>query len=535
MIVTSTARGIACLALAAALVSQADPIGAAPPPTAAATRVIAGRVVGHDGKPMRFAEVRLDKLTITADASGRYRIVAPAAAVWLRFNGVDHATLRVPIIDRGAVALDVTLGTDPRPVQPSSVDAVVMLHGEGGQLKADRHVAMQRQPDGSFVADLEAAGDELLYELAFDGSRHTVNGTQADGFEFDGDDYASRVAPTAGHAAIRFDPRALPPPAQPPRVTFGHGSRAQAEITRLERESRVAPPSAERRSLEPAAWQALLRKRAAEPERLVRDALLVEAFIGPPPTDPTTPDVLIARTIAEVPVDSDAWEVWPDALIILAMRCQDAAARAYAERGARELSDRWRAALVIQTLGLAAGLHGRTDDARRLYRELTTRYADMPPASLAWQFAPDRKVRVGQRLPAFDLASLDDPGVRITPQTLRGKVVLLELWATWCGPCVAEMAGIHEAYEAFHDRGLVIVSINAGESPEVVAAFRKTRWPMPWQHGVSANFGDLEKTLESVGLPNYVLVDASGTIVALRDELRGAKLAKTIERVLGAR
>jgi peroxiredoxin len=53
----------------------------------------------------------------------------------------------------------------------------------------------------------------------------------------------------------------------------------------------------------------------------------------------------------------------------------------------------------------------------------------------------------------------------------RGKVVLLNFWATWCEPCKKEMPEIQSAYEKFKDRGFVVLSVNFGEDPDPAAAF----------------------------------------------------------------
>lgn len=135
-------------------------------------------------------------------------------------------------------------------------------------------------------------------------------------------------------------------------------------------------------------------------------------------------------------------------------------------------------------------------------------------ARIATRFDPDRPIRAGQPIPAFELPSLDDPKVRITRDLLHGKLVLIELWATWCKPCVAEMPNVQAAYTAFRDRGLTIVSINTADAPAVVREFRKAKWPMPWHNVVLEDPHQAEavtKTFGAFTLPTSILVDAKGT------------------------
>ena len=79
--------------------------------------------------------------------------------------------------------------------------------------------------------------------------------------------------------------------------------------------------------------------------------------------------------------------------------------------------------------------------------------------------------QVGKIAPDFQLATLD--GQKITLSTLRGKPVLLNFWASWCGPCRLEMPFIQKIYEdkALTEKGLVILAVDIGENPGTVKDF----------------------------------------------------------------
>jgi peroxiredoxin len=80
-------------------------------------------------------------------------------------------------------------------------------------------------------------------------------------------------------------------------------------------------------------------------------------------------------------------------------------------------------------------------------------------------------VKVGRDAPNFSLEQLN--GASITLSDLRGKGVVLNFWGTWCGPCKQEMPALQKQYEAYKDKGLVVVGVNIGESPITVEPFVK--------------------------------------------------------------
>jgi cytochrome c biogenesis protein CcmG/thiol:disulfide interchange protein DsbE len=76
---------------------------------------------------------------------------------------------------------------------------------------------------------------------------------------------------------------------------------------------------------------------------------------------------------------------------------------------------------------------------------------------------------VGEAAPNFELQNLD--GQSISLSNLKGNPVLVNFWATWCGPCVSEMPYIQEINEDWSDTGLVVLAINIGDSSQAVEQF----------------------------------------------------------------
>ena len=73
----------------------------------------------------------------------------------------------------------------------------------------------------------------------------------------------------------------------------------------------------------------------------------------------------------------------------------------------------------------------------------------------------------------FDFVLKDEHNVPVKMADYKGKVVLLNFWATWCGPCKVEIPAFVELYAEYKDKGLVIVGVSVDDSPEQLQAFMK--------------------------------------------------------------
>jgi peroxiredoxin len=140
-----------------------------------------------------------------------------------------------------------------------------------------------------------------------------------------------------------------------------------------------------------------------------------------------------------------------------------------------------------------------------------------------------RNVAIGKTAPEIVLN--DTAGKSVKLSSLKGKYVLVDFWASWCGPCRAENPNVVKAYKKYNEKGFTVFGVSLDENREKwLAAIKKDG--LTWSH-----VSDLKgwanvaaKQYAVMGIPANFLLDKEGKIIA--SNLRSEDLGKKLEEVL---
>lgn len=195
------------------------------------------------------------------------------------------------------------------------------------------------------------------------------------------------------------------------------------------------------------------------------------------------------------------------------------------------------AALILQVLMLLEYAR-HADLARDLNLFFAARFAESENQQIASYSERLRATakRLGLLGKPIEVSGTFLDGSQVDWDAYRGKVVLLDYWATWCEPCINEIPNLRKIYEIYHDRGFEVIGISVDEDREMVEKFVAANalpWKtlfsddpaaLGWNHPMAKRYG--------VGsLPIVILVDKQGKVVSL--DARGEELGRLLAELIG--
>ncbi len=482
--------------------------------------------------------------SLTVEKPGTYRL-------WVCMP--DHFAKSVPLVVKENERISFELTAAPY-FWKDSIDAVEIV-GSWNDYAANQAEPMHRRADGTFIYSRPVSEDTVGYQLKgllAMGSR-PVNGTQADYFEYDGHGtYRSMLHVRGDSVHIVFDPARLfrvAADADVPKITFDAEHRNLKELfalTLARNENILATVRAYDKhmqehgdpqgfSFRDSSYIAILEETIQRSEdEAVRQMAAVNLL-----TQVVNMEDKRRETVVEmmevIPPDSP-WLALQrgQSVMMIAMLAPEEKSEGYLKK---VLESNPEKSVRGQVVAHYVNKYAKKDPEKfqHYYEMLKNEFADLPSARFTlMRHNPERVIQAGKPVPDFEVGLMDSEE-KVSRQSLLGKTYLMDFWAVWCGPCVAEMPSLHTAYEKFKDKGLIILSLSFDQKPEDVHEFRAEKWPMPWLHTFIEGGGnsELAKRFEVVGIPKPILVGPDGTILALEGELRGQALEKTLAKYLG--
>jgi len=191
---------------------------------------------------------------------------------------------------------------------------------------------------------------------------------------------------------------------------------------------------------------------------------------------------------------------------------------------------------VFQELFALLMKTGSKDGAKEALEDAKKAIVGHPQADRFSQFLDQmggelNKPTVGDKM-EMQFTSLD--GKKVDLNDMKGKVILIDFWATWCGPCIAELPNVIDAYEKYHDEGFEIIGISLDNAKDEnkLKQFVKDKnmsWPQAfdgkgWQNSLAKKFG-------ITSIPATFLIGKDGKVAS--SNLRGPALGKAVKKELG--
>jgi thiol-disulfide isomerase/thioredoxin len=518
--------------------------------------VIHGKLTGRNSSPMELAHVHLfvnsDEPTESFKVSekGEYEIKFNHDGSYkLLFTGVGHKSFEKEFIQLSNEDFDLDTKLEANIILDSLSKLTII--GNFNDFDFSTGTPM-KESEGKYFADIDSESDTIFYQLLGPFGNRSINGTMSDGFVYDnGGDYRSFIINDKGKVRIEFNPELMPKEKGESfivsksdfinsylkwskiadslylqmRIDYGELLQERdydnMDSVRIEYIIRMGKYCDE------------IKDESAKLYYLMKYIELITYGQTLKFRDYVNIDCI--KTLTEILTpDSKLWANFYYEAYHLSGIIYGPGESDYLKELIEHNPVDKAVEAVISKLMMYYFQEENEEKGREYYNMLLDKFPEGIYARNARrEYSLDKKIIAGKELPFFRIENMDKPSEYITPETLKGKYVLIDIWGTWCYPCIMEMEHLHSAYEKFKDKNFEILSIAVDASPDNVKNFRSKKWKMPWLHAFGGDWkADIFETFEVVGVPKPILISPDGKIITL-EGLRQEGLEKTLEEYLG--